>query len=241
MSVATNNGSTGANMITVIPSEQRFHLDAGWLEARWHFSFGEYHDPRNTNWGGLRVFNDDVVKPGGGLPMHPHRDMEIITYVLDGQLEHRDHLGHCGVIGAGDVQVMTAGKGIMHAEANPSNDRDTHLLQIWITPRHKGNKPRYEQRTLGTESRRGRLLPVVSGGDVADTLHIDQDATIYVSSLSAGENVTHASAPRRHAYVFVTAGSALVNGQRVGTGDQARIKDETELRIKAPDGAEFML
>ena len=176
-------------MIKVIPSEQRFRLDAGWLDARWHFSFGEYHDPANTNWGALRVFNDDVVKPGGGFPMHPHRDMEIITYVLDGELEHRDHLGHRGVIGAGDVQVMSAGKGIMHAEANPSNEHDTHLLQIWILPRTNGNKPRYEQCTLGTESRRGQLLPVVSGGDVEGTLHIDQDATIYVSSLSVGERV----------------------------------------------------
>jgi redox-sensitive bicupin YhaK (pirin superfamily) len=167
--------------------------------------------------------------------------MEIVTYVLDGALEHRDHLGHRGVIGAGDVQVMSAGKGIMHAEANPSSERETHLLQIWILPRNKGNKPRYEQRTLGTESRRGRLLPVVSGGDDDGTLHIDQDATIYVSSLSTGESVTHTSQPGRLAYVFVTAGSATVNGQRVGTGDQARIKDETELRIESAEGAEFML
>ena len=228
-------------MINVIPSEQRFHLDAGWLDARWHFSFGDYHDPSNTNWGALRVFNDDVVKPGGGFPMHPHRDMEIVTYVLDGELEHRDHLGHQGVIRSGDVQVMTAGRGITHAEANPSQERETHLLQIWITPRNNGNKPRYEQRALGTESRRGKLLPVVSGGDVADTLHIDQDATLYVSSLAPGERVTHASEPGRRAYVFVTSGSATVNSERVDTGDQARIKDETELRIEAPDGAEFML
>src|SRR5687767_4021481 len=170
-------------MINVIPSDQRFRLDAGWLDARWHFSFGEYHDPDNTNFGALRVFNDDVVKPGGGFPMHPHRDMEIITYVLDGALEHRDHLGNRGVIGAGDVQVMSAGTGIMHAEANPSADRDTHLLQIWIHPRHTKKAPRYAQRTLGTGPRRGKLLPIVFGGDVEDTLHIDQDATIYVSSL----------------------------------------------------------
>src|SRR5688572_19810494 len=241
MSVATNNGSTGANMITVIPSEQRFHLDAGWLEARWHFSFGEYHDPRNTNWGGLRVFNDDVVKPGGGFPMHPHRDMEIITYVLDGQLEHRDHLGHRGLIGAGDVQVMTAGKGIMHAEANPSQDRETHLLQIWITPRTKGNKPHYDQRALGTESRKGRLLPVVSGGDVAGTLHIDQDATIYVSSVAPGERLTHTAKRNRHAYLFVTKGRARVNGHDVSAGDQLRAKDETQLAIDAQDDTDLIL
>src|SRR3712207_4503362 len=117
MSVATNNGPTGANMITVIPSDQRFHLDAGWLDARWHLSFGDYHDPTNVSWGPLRVFNDDVVKPGGGFPVHPDRHVEIISYGLDGALEHRDALGSQGVIRAGDVQGMSAGRGIMHAEA----------------------------------------------------------------------------------------------------------------------------
>lgn len=228
-------------MINVIPSNERHHVDAGWLDARWHFSFGDYHDPTNMSWGPLRVFNDDVVQPGGGFPMHPHRDMEIITYVLDGELEHRDHLGHHGVIRSGDVQVMTAGKGIMHAEANPSQERATHLLQIWIVPRNKGNKPRYAQRALGTETRRGRLLPVVSGGDVAETLHIDQDATIYVSSLNAGERLTHTAKPNRHAYLFVTKGSLVVNGNVLRTGDQLRAKDEPELKIDAQDDAELIL
>jgi redox-sensitive bicupin YhaK (pirin superfamily) len=125
-------------MIKVIPSEDRHRVDAGWLDARWHFSFSDYNDPDNVNWGPLRVFNDDVVHPGGGFGMHPHKDMEIITYVLEGELEHRDTLGHREVVRPGEVQVMSAGKGITHAERNPSRENPVHLLQIWIIPRNRG-------------------------------------------------------------------------------------------------------
>jgi redox-sensitive bicupin YhaK (pirin superfamily) len=228
-------------MIKVIPSEDRHRVDAGWLDARWHFSFSDYNDPDNVNWGPLRVFNDDVVHPGGGFGMHPHKDMEIITYVLEGELEHRDTLGHREVVRPGEVQVMSAGKGITHAERNPSRENPVHLLQIWIIPRNRGGEPRYEQRPFSVEQRSGRLLPVVSGGDVANTIAIDQDATVYVSSLKRGERLTHPAQPNRHAYLFVTKGQVVVNGNIVETGDQLRAKDETTLTIDANDDAELIL
>ena len=228
-------------MITVIPSEDRHHVDAGWLDARWHFSFSDYVDEDNMNWGPLRVFNDDVVQPGGGFGMHPHRDMEIVTYVLEGELEHRDHLGHREVLRPGEVQVMSAGKGIVHSEVNPSKSNPVHLLQLWIMPRKRGGEPRYEQRPFPNDARRNTLLPVVSGGDVANTIAIDQDATIYVSSLNRGQRLTHAAKPNRHAYLFVTRGQVVVNGNVVNAGDQLRAKDETELKIDAQDDAELIL
>ena len=228
-------------MIQVIPSEDRHHVDAGWLDARWHFSFSDYNDPNNVSWGPLRVFNDDVVHPGGGFGMHPHKDMEIITYVLEGELEHRDTLGHREVVRPGEVQVMSAGKGITHAERNPSNEKPVHLLQIWIIPRTRGGEPRYEQRPFSSAARTNRLLPVVSGGDVADTITIDQDATVYVSSLNRGQRLAHAAKPNRHAYLFVTRGQVVVNGHIVETGDQLRAEDETTLTIDANEEAELIL
>lgn len=227
-------------MISVIPSDQRHHSDAGWLSTYWHFSFSDYYDPRNMNWSALRVFNEDVVQPNNGFPMHPHKDMEIITYVIDGQLEHQDHLGNRGVVHPGEVQVMSAGKGIVHAEYNPSQDTPVHLLQLWVLPRHKGNTPRWEQKQFSREERSGKLLPVVSSGPVPGTLAIDQDATIYVSSLKAGEEVKHQPAGT-HAYLFVISGNVTVNDQPVGKGDQARIAEERDLRIRASDDAEIIL
>jgi redox-sensitive bicupin YhaK (pirin superfamily) len=227
-------------MISVIPSAQRHHSDAGWLSTYWHFSFSDYYDPRNMNWSALRVFNDDIVQPDNGFPMHPHKDMEIITYVIDGQLEHQDHLGNRGVVHPGEVQVMSAGKGIVHAEYNPSQDTPVHLLQLWVLPKHQGNTPRWEQKQFSREERSGKLLPVVSSGDLPDTLTIDQDAAIYVSSLKAGEAVDHH--PRgTHAYLFVISGAVKVNDKPLGKGDQARIAGEQNLRIAASDDAEIIL
>lgn len=229
-------------MITVIPSEQRFHADHGWLDARWHFSFGDYHDPANLHWSALRVFNDDVVRGGGGFDFHPHRDMEIVSYVIDGALEHRDRLGNRHVNRAGEVQVMTAGRGIVHAERNPSATDPTRLVQIWLLPRNKGNAPRWAQHPFTAEQRRDRLLPVVSSGDIEGTLTIDQDATIYVASLAAGKRVTHApAAGRTHAYLFVIAGKVEVNGQALASGDQGRIADEGVLEIVASEDSELIL
>ncbi len=228
-------------MIDVIPASDRHHADLGWLSTNYHFSFGDYYDPRNMNWGALRVFNDDVVAGGGGFDFHPHKDMEIITIVFDGELEHRDNLGHRGVIRPGDVQTMTAGRGIMHAEFNHSKTSPVHLAQLWIMPAHRGNEPRYGQQTFEHEARANRLLPVVSGGSIPGTLAIDQDAAIFVSSLQAGKSVTHAKAENRKPYVFVASGQVTVNGNSLSAGDQARISAERQLNITAAADAELIL
>jgi redox-sensitive bicupin YhaK (pirin superfamily) len=235
--VATGEGT----VIKVIKSEERHHQNFGWLDTRWHFSFDTYHDPANTHWGALRVFNDDVVEPGQGFGMHPHRDMEIITYVLSGELEHKDSMGNRGVVHAGEVQVMSAGTGVMHSEYNPSQHVPVHLLQLWIFPRMRNLTPRWEQRQFRPEDRGGKLLPVVSGEAGNGTLRIDQDAEIYVSALKAGEAVTHQSRAGRKAYLFVIEGDVTLNGTALAQGDQARIADETELKIKATGNSELIL
>lgn len=229
-------------MINIIPSEQRYHADHGWLDTRWHFSFSDYYDEKNMNWGPLRVFNDDVVQAGGGFDFHPHKDMEIISYIVSGALEHRDRLGNRHVNRAGEVQVMSAGTGIVHAESNPS-DEPMRLLQLWIIPRHKNLPPRWEQKPYTKEDRRNRLFPVVSpdGAKVEGTLTIDQDATIYVSSLDAGKTLAHTAKPGRHAYFFVIDGEVELNGQKLKAGDQARIADEKSLEIRAVKDAELIL
>jgi redox-sensitive bicupin YhaK (pirin superfamily) len=228
-------------MMQVIRSDERHFADHGWLQTRWHFSFAEYYDPTNLHWGALRVFNDDVVQPGQGFPMHGHRDMEIITCVLEGALEHRDSMGNRGVIHPGEVQVMSAGTGITHSEFNHSKEKPLHLLQLWVLPRTKKLPPRWEQKEFTTAERAGKLLPVVSSGELAGTLAIDQDAAIYLSSLKAGNEVTHRSRAGRKAYLFVIAGSVTLNGETLAAGDQARVADEAELRVRATTDAELIL
>ncbi len=228
-------------MITVIKSDERHHADMGWLSTYWHFSFDDYYDAANMNWGALRVFNDDVIQPGQGFGSHPHRDMEIVTCVLEGELEHRDNQGNRGVIHPGEVQVMSAGTGIVHSEYNHSKDHPVHLLQLWIIPRTKGLPPRWEQRQFAPADRAGKLLPVVSGGQLPETLVIDQGAAIYVSALRAGQEVVHKSRAGRKAYLFVISGSLTVNGTPLAAGDQARIADEPELTLRATGKAELIL
>jgi redox-sensitive bicupin YhaK (pirin superfamily) len=227
-------------VIKIIKAHDRHHRDLGWLSTYWHFSFDDYHDPANMDWGALRVFNDDIIQPGQGFGAHPHRDMEIVTYVLDGALEHQDNQGNRGVIRAGEVQVMSAGTGIVHAEYNHSKERPVHLLQLWITPRTKGLPPRWQQRRFTLEDRMGKLLPVVSWGNIAGTLTIDQDAVIYVSSVPTGQEVIYKSRPGRKAYLFVITGSLTVNGTFLATGDQARIADEPELGLQAREATELI-
>lgn len=228
-------------MIKRIRSDERYHADRGWLSTYWHFSFDDYYDPANVNWGPLRVFNDDVIRPGQGFGAHPHRDMEIFTYVLEGELEHRDNAGNTGVIHPGEVQVMSAGTGIVHSEYNHSQEQPVHLLQLWIMPRTKGLRPRWEQRQFTASQRSGKLLPVVSSGKVPETLPIDQDANIYVSSLGAGQEATHRSSPGRRAYLYVIRGKLAINGAELAPGDQARTADESQLDLKARDNAELIL
>jgi hypothetical protein len=228
-------------MIAVIRNADRHHADMGWLSTYWHFSFADYHDPENMGWGPLRVFNDDVIQPGKGFGAHPHRDMEIITYVLDGELEHKDNQGNTGVVRPGEVQVMSAGKGIVHSEYNASADRPVHLLQIWIVPRTRGLTPRWAQRQFIPAQRAGRFLPVVAGHDLPNTLTIDQDAVICVASLRAGQALRHTSGPGRKAYLFAMAGRLAVNATELAAGDQARIADEPDLHLMCREDAEVIL
>jgi len=232
-------------MIQVIKSSERHLSDHGWLKTRLHFSFADYHDPENMHWGALRVFNDDVVQGGEGFGMHPHKDMEIVTVMLDGVLEHRDSLGNRGVVRPGEVQVMSAGRGIMHSEFNHEKDQPLHLLQLWIFPRHKNLEPRWEQKEFPKAERAGKLLPVVTSldanGSASGALRIDQDAQIYLSELKPGEEVAHASRRERMPYLFVISGEVSLNGTPLAAGDQARISGEEKLRIRAEKDAELIL
>ncbi|MBI4611481.1 MAG: pirin family protein [Candidatus Rokubacteria bacterium] len=228
-------------MISVIKAQDRYHHETDWLSTYWHFSFDHYWDPTNVSFGALRVFNDDVIQPGTGFPPHGHRDMEIITYVLEGELEHEDNQGNRGRIRAAEVQVMSAGTGIAHAERNPSKTDPLHLLQIWILPRTKGLRPRWEQREFTKAERQGRLVPVVSGTGEAKTLRIDQDATIFISALDQAQTVTHVPADNRRIYLFIISGGLDVNGLRLAAGDQARITDEPRLALTAPAPSELIL
>lgn len=232
-------------MIRVIRSAERYHADHGWLRTWHHFSFNDYFDPNNVQFGPLRVFNDDIVQPASGFPPHPHRDMEIVTYVLEGELEHQDNQGNRGRILPGEVQVMSAGTGIVHAEYNPSPAAPLHLLQIWVMPRTRGLKPRWEQQRFEPGARRDTLLPAVTPSDAAPTgpsrLQIDQDATFFVSALGPGKSLTHVSPAGRRAYLFAISGSLEVNETALEAGDQARITDEPTLALAARTAAELIL
>ena len=227
-------------MKQIIRSKDRYHHEMDWLSTYWHFSFDHYYDPANLSFGLLRVFNDDVIQPGTGFPPHSHQDMEIITYVLEGELEHQDNLGNRGRVHPGEIQVMSAGTGITHAEYNPSKSDLLHLLPIWVLPRTRSLKPRWEQREFSKAERQGRLLPVVSGA-ACDTLRIDQDAVISIAALDPGQSVTHDVRPGRRAYAFVISGALDVNGDALAAGDQARITDESRLVLAASTSTELIL
>lgn len=228
-------------MIRIRKSEARGHVDHGWLES-WHtFSFADYYDPAEMNWRSLRVINEDIIQPAKGFGAHGHRDMEIVTYLLGGELEHKDSMGNGAVIRPGEVQRMSAGKGVLHSEFNPSPDATTHLLQIWIEPSVRGVPPSYEQTYFPVEERRGRLRLVASqdGRDGSVTIH--QDAALYAALLAPGESVRHAPAPGRHAYLHVARGKVDLNGVQLGAGDGAKIAEESELHISAAADAEILL
>ena len=227
-------------MIRVIKSEDRHHNNIGWLDYRWHFSFGDYYDPKNLHFSALRVFNDDRVAGGGGFDLHPHKDMEIITIMKEGELRHKDHLGNNELLRPNEVQVMSAGKGIVHGEFNASDKDPAALMQIWILPRDKGGEPRWEQKAFDAKERVGKLQPLVSDGSVAGTLKIDQDATIYRTTLPAGQSVEHDAAARKQ-YLFVIDGNVTVNGTPLAKGDQGRIEGEQSLKIAASKDADVLL
>jgi len=225
-------------MIQIIPSASRFTFRNAWLEARWHFSFGHYFDQQNLGFGPLRVFNDDIIQPKNGFPTHPHDEMEIITYVTDGELTHSDSSGGTGVLRAGDVQRMTAGTGIRHSEFNKSPN-PVRLLQLWIQPATPGLAPSYEQKPVATTP--GKFAVVASGTPGNNAMLIRQDATIYVGKFADGQTAEHPLAPGRRAYVFVIDGAATLNGQQLNRGDQARVTEETKLTLSAPSSAHIML
>jgi len=223
-------------------SDDRGYADHGWLQAKHSFSFADYHDPREMGWGVLRVINEDRVAPGTGFPMHGHRDMEIVTYILSGALEHKDSLGNGGIIRRGEIQRMSAGKGILHSESNPSADEETHLLQIWLHPAAPGGKASYEQRQLFLPESAGRLFLVASPDGRDGSATIQQDALLLASHLESGGSVEHVLAVERLAYVHVIAGQVSLNGLVLGPGDGAKIAEESLLTFAAGEsGAEFLL
>ncbi|MGE5625607.1 MAG: pirin family protein [Bacillota bacterium] len=229
-------------MITVRPASERGIADFGWLDSRHTFSFGEYHDPRHMGFGPLRVINEDRVRPAKGFGTHPHRDMEIISYVLEGALEHKDSLGTGSVIRPGDVQRMSAGTGILHSEFNHSQSEPVHFLQIWLIPERQGIRPGYEQKRFEDEDKRGRLRLVASpdGSEGSVTVHLD--ARLYACLLDKGGQVGHAPAPHRKLWVQVARGALELNGRTMSAGDGAAIEEERQLTIAAcADGAELLL
>jgi redox-sensitive bicupin YhaK (pirin superfamily) len=228
-------------MIDVRPFARLGRFDNSWLAARYHFSFAEYHDPARMGFGPLRVWNDDTIQPKGGFDFHGHRDMEIITFVRRGAITHGDHLGNRGRTGAGDVQVMSAGKGIMHAEFN-LEDEPTTLFQIWIEPAEHGIAPHWAQRDFPAAGRSGRFTVLASGrpGDT-EALRIHQDAALLGATLEKGQSVTHGVAPGRRAYLVPATGSITVNGVAAQARDGIAITGEETLTITAGEDAEIVL
>jgi len=228
-------------VIALRKSQDRGHAQHGWLDSYHSFSFADYYDPAHMGFGPLRVINEDRVQPGKGFGTHGHRDMEIISYVLDGALEHKDSIGTGSVIVPGDVQRMSAGRGVMHSEYNPSRDRPVHFLQIWIEPNVKGIAPSYEQKAISREAKAGRLALIASpdGRDGSVTIH--QDARIYAGLLERGDAVTHPLAAGRLTYLHVARGSVDVNGVRLAAGDAARLMDEAAVKLDGGEAAEVLL
>jgi len=228
-------------MITIRRSSDRGGGNYGWLDTKHTFSFSDYWDEKWMGFRSLRVINEDWIAPASGFPTHPHRDMEIITYVLSGQLEHKDSLGTGSVILPGDGQRMTAGRGIRHSEYNPSSTEKAHLLQIWIMPDKPGHEPGYEQKSFPEADKRGRLRLIASrdGGD--GSVKVNQDAKLFVTQLSPGEEVKHVLSPRRHVWLQVAKGEIELNGRQLAQGDGVAVSEETELTIKATRDAEVLL
>lgn len=228
-------------MIRIRKADERGHAQRGWLESYHTFSFADYRDPQHMGFRTLRVINEDRVQPGKGFGTHSHRDMEIISYVLDGALEHRDSLGNGSVIRPGDVQLMRAGTGVTHSEYNASDAALVHFLQIWILPDAEGLTPAYQQRHFPLEVRRNTLRLVVSGDGRDDSLQLHQAADLYATVLEPGHSVSHTLGEGRHAWVQVAHGAVQVNGQALGAGDGAALSAEPRIEIAADTAAELLL
>ncbi len=228
-------------MIKIRKASERGQTKISWLDSKHTFSFGDYYDPDSMGFRALRVINDDRVAGGGGFDTHPHRDMEIVTYILEGSLEHRDSLGTGSVLAAGELQHMSAGTGIFHSEFNPAASVPVHLYQIWIMPKTKGIKPTYDQKVFDPAERKGRLQAVVTPDGRDGTLRIHQDAEISLGLLDQGSEIHKSLAPNRHAWVQCLRGSITINGQEMATGDGAAVSSEKELVLKGKDAAEVMV
>jgi redox-sensitive bicupin YhaK (pirin superfamily) len=228
-------------LIQIRRADERGAANHGWLDTRYTFSFSDYHDPKHVQFRALRVMNEDRVAPGAGFPMHGHRDMEILTFVLSGALEHRDSMGNGEVLHPGEVQRMSAGTGIRHSEFNPSDTEPVHLYQIWIMPDRTGHEPGYEQRKLDPSARAGRFQVVASsdGDDGSVTIH--QDARVYLADVAEGGSVAYAIPAGRYAWLQMLRGSATLNGQPLAEGDGAALSGETGLEVRGTSSAEVLL
>ncbi len=228
-------------MLTIRKAAERGHADHGWLDSHHTFSFADYYDPHHMGFGALRVINDDTVAGGGGFPPHPHRDMEIISYVVEGALQHEDNMGNGSVIRPGDVQRMSAGRGVMHSEYNASPKEPVHFLQIWIVPEKSGLPSGYEQKFFSDEEKRGKLRLVASRDGAEGSVKIQQDARLFASLLASGQTVSHTFGKGRKGWLQVVRGSASLNGQPLSAGDGVAISDEEKVAIASPDSGEVLL
>jgi hypothetical protein len=228
------------NMIQIITADRRHFSDYGWLKTFWLFSFSDYFDSQNIQFGALRVFNDDVVEPGTGFPTHPHEEMEIVTIVLEGEMTHQDSMGNKAVIRAGDVQRMSAGTGLTHSEFNLAT-KPVHFYQIWIFPDKSGLSPTYDQKAFAADQWENKLFSVASGQGIAGTVTFRTDATIYRCTLESGKTVAHVKTAGRRIFIYLTAGRVKVNGKVLQAKDQARIDIEEPLVMEAAQDSELIL
>ena len=228
-------------MMQIRRSADRGHADHGWLQSRHSFSFADYYDPAHMGWGNLRVINEDRIAPGTGFGTHGHRDMEIVSYVLDGELAHKDTMGNVTTIRPDEVQRMSAGTGVRHSEFNHAQGRSTHFLQIWIEPSATGIPPGYEQKTFAPESKRGRLLRVASPDGADGSVRLHADASIHAGLFDGAEEARLVLDPQRKAYVHVVRGSLVVNGQPLQAGDALRLAGESELHLHGGQDAEVLV
>lgn len=228
-------------MITIRKAADRGHADHGWLRAAHTFSFADYHDPAHHHFSSLRVINEDRVAGGAGFSTHGHRDMEIITYIISGELAHKDSMGNAATIRRDEVQRMSAGTGVEHSEFNPLPNTETHLLQIWLVPDRKGHAPSYEQKSFAAEFARGGLTLVASSNGRSGSVTIHQDADLYVGRFAAGARAAQTLAAGRHAWVQVVSGSLSVNGVALSDGDGAAVSEEESLDLRAESACEFLL
>jgi redox-sensitive bicupin YhaK (pirin superfamily) len=228
-------------MIRLRRADDRGRTRLAWLDGRHSFSFGQYLDPEFMGFGPLRVLNDDRIAPGGGFDTHPHRDMEIVTVVLQGALEHKDSMGNSSVIRAGDIQRMSAGTGILHSEFNPSRSEPVHLLQVWIEPERTGIEPSYEQRSFPAAERSGALRLAASHDGRRDSLRIHRPVDLHLAALGPGQEVEHEIATGRRAWVHVATGRAKVNGHDLGPGDGAAVEQESRVLLCGVEEAQILL